>query len=273
MPFRYAICNETFGDWAHERICDRVAELGYTGLEIAPFTLAPLITGVTSVQRTELRRVAERAGLHLLGLHWLLAKTTGFHLTSPEEGVRKHTAEYFCELARCAADLGGNILVLGSPLQRNIPAGYTREQATGYALATLEQVLPTLSDTGVTLALEPLTTKETDYLNTSAEAVEIIGKLGHPNVRLHLDVKAMTAEPLSAPDTILEFAKFTAHFHANDPNLRGPGFGDTDFRPILEALKETNYTGYVSVEVFDYTPDPDTIARESLRYMRECEPK
>lgn len=273
MPFRYAICNETFGDWAHERICDRVAELGYTGLEIAPFTLAPLITDVTSVQRTELRRVAERAGLHLLGLHWLLAKTTGFHLTSPEEGVRKHTAEYFCELARCAADLGGNILVLGSPSQRNIPAGYTREQATGYALATLEQVLPTLSDTGVTLALEPLTTKETDYLNTAAEAVEIIGKLGHPNVRLHLDVKAMTAEPLSAPDTILKFAKFTAHFHANDPNLRGPGFGDTDFRPILEALKETNYTGYVSVEVFDYTPDPDTIARESLRYMRECEPK
>jgi sugar phosphate isomerase/epimerase len=271
MPFRYAICNETFGDWPHERICARVAELGYTGLEIAPFTLAPLITDVTSAQRVELRRAAETAGLHILGLHWLLAKTSGFHLTSPDADVRRRTANYFIELARCAADLGGNILVLGSPLQRNIPTGYTKEQADGFALDTLSQLLPALSDTGVTLALEPLTPKETDYLNTAADAVELIDELCHPNVRLHLDVKAMTAEPQSAPDTIREFAPYTAHFHANDPNLRGPGFGDTDFRPIFAALKETNYTGYVSVEVFDYTPDPDTIARESLRYMRECE--
>ncbi len=271
MPFRYAICNETFGDWPHERICDQVAALGYSGLEIAPFTLAPLITDVTSAQRVELRRVAEKAGLHILGLHWLLAKTTGYHLTSPDEKIRKHTADYFCELARCSADLGGNILVLGSPLQRNIPDGYTKAQATGFALQTLEQLLPTITDTGVTLALEPLTPKETNFLNTAAEAVEIIEKLGHPNVRLHLDVKAMTAEPQSTPDTIHLFAKHTAHFHANDPNLRGPGFGDTDFRPIFEALQATNYSGYVSVEVFDYSPDPETIARESLRYMRECE--
>jgi sugar phosphate isomerase/epimerase len=268
---KYAICNETFDGWDHARVCGRVAELGYDGLEVAPFTLAPLITDVTAARRAELRRHAEAAGVTILGLHWLLAKTEGFHLTSPDEAVRKWTGEYLAELARAAADLGGNILVLGSPLQRKVPAGATRAQAAEYAADSISHCLPALEKTGVRLCLEPLTPAETDFLNTAAEGVDLIRRLGHPNVRLHLDVKAMSAEAAPTPDVIRANREHTAHFHANDPNLRGPGFGETDFVPIFRALRETGYDGWVSVEVFDYSPDPDTIARESIRYMRECE--
>lgn len=268
---KYAICNETFGDWDHARVCARVAELGYTGLEIAPFTLAPLITDVTPARRTELRRQAEAAGLQILGLHWLLAKTTGFHLTSPHPSTRRLTGDYLAELARAAAELGGDILVLGSPVQRNIPNGYLHEDATDFACDTIGHCLKALEQTGVKLCLEPLTLAETNFLNTAAEGVAMIRRLAHPNVRLHLDVKAMSVEAAPTPDVIRATAADTYHFHANDPNKRGPGFGDTDFKPIFQALKDSKYSGWVSVEVFDYTPDPDTIARESLRYMRECE--
>ena len=89
----YAICNETFGGWEHENICDVVAECGYTGLEIAPFTLAPRITDVSTVRRSELRRAAEHAGLSIVGLHWLLAKTDGFEVTSPDAAVRARTGK------------------------------------------------------------------------------------------------------------------------------------------------------------------------------------
>lgn len=268
---KYAICNETFDGWDHARVCHRIAELGYTGLEIAPFTLAPLITEVSAERRAQLRKQAESAGVQIIGLHWLLAKTNGFHLTSSDRSVRKKTGDYLAELARCAADLGGDILVLGSPAQRKIPDGHTLEQAVEFALDSLTHCLPALTETGVNLCLEPLTPKETDFMNTAADAVELIRRLSHPKVKLHLDVKAMTAEPKSAPDTIRDFAAHAYHFHANDPNLRGPGFGDTDFKPIFAALTESGYSGWVSVEVFDYSPDPDTIARESIRYMRECE--
>jgi sugar phosphate isomerase/epimerase len=74
-----------------------------------------------------------------------------------------------------------------------------------------------------------------------------------------------------APELIRRHAARTGHFHANDPNKRGPGFGDADFVPIFRALRDSGYRGWVSVEVFDYSPDPETIARESIRYMRECE--
>ncbi len=268
---RYAICNETFEGWEHARVCDFVAGLGYTGLEVAPFTLAPLITDVSSARRRELRDTAESAGLQILGLHWLLAKTTGFQLTSPDATVRKWTSDYLGELATATADLGGDILVLGSPAQRKIPDGHTYEQAEDFAVMCLADVLPTLERTGVKLCLEPLTPKETDFMTTAADAVRIIGRLGHPNAKLHLDVKAMAAESEPRSAVIAANVQHTYHFHANDENLRGPGFGAVDFKPILKALRDSDYRGWVSVEVFDYSPDPETIARESIRYLKECE--
>ena len=81
-PMRLAICNETFGDWPFEKACAAAAEAGYTGIEIAPFTLATYVTEISSARRTELRKQARQAGLEVVGLHWILAKTDGFLLTT-----------------------------------------------------------------------------------------------------------------------------------------------------------------------------------------------
>jgi sugar phosphate isomerase/epimerase len=268
---RYAICNETFEGWDHDRICRFISGLGYTGLEVAPFTWAPRITDVSTERRRELRRRAESHGIRIIGLHWLLAKTEGLHVTSPDPAVRGRTAEYLVELARCCRDLGGDLLIFGSPAQRRIPRGATHAQAADYAVDTFSRAMLTIADCGVRLCLEPLAPTETDFLTTCSEAVTLIDRINHPSCILHLDVKAMSADEAPAPDLIRRHAARTGHFHANDPNRRGPGFGSTDFVPIFRALKQSGYQGWVSVEVFDYSPDPETIARESLRYMRECE--
>jgi sugar phosphate isomerase/epimerase len=268
---RYAICNETFEGWDHERVCRFVAGLGYQGLEIAPFTIAPRVTDVPAERRRQLRRQAEENGLQIIGLHWLLAKTEGLQLTAADPAIRRRTADYLVELARFCRDLGGELMVFGSPAQRRIPAGAPRAQAADYAVDTFRQALPGIADAGVKVCLEPLSPPEADFINTCAEAVAILDRIGHPNFLLHLDVKAMATDEAPATALIRRYAARTGHFHANDVNRRGPGFGTTDFVPIFRALKEVNYQGWVSVEVFDYSPDPETIARESLRYMKECE--
>jgi len=270
---RYAICNETFEGWDHARVCRFVAELGYGGLELAPFTLAPRITDVSADQRRLLRRQAEDAGIKIIGLHWLLAKTEELHLTSPDETVRRNTANYLVDLARACRDLGGDLMVFGSPAQRRIPAGKTREQAADYALDTFTRALPGIAESGIKLCLEPLAPAEADFINTCGEALALLDRLPHPNFVLHLDVKAMSNEGPPVPELIRHYAGRTGHFHANDPNRRGPGFGQTDFVPIFQALLDTSYNGWISVEVFDYSPDPETIARESIRHMQECEEK
>jgi sugar phosphate isomerase/epimerase len=267
---RYAICNETFEGWDHARICRTAAELGYTGLEVAPFTLAPRITDVSATQRHKLREEAEAAGVPIIGLHWLLAKTEGLQITSPDVAVRQRTADYLVELAKACRDLGGDLMVFGSPAQRKIPAGATLEQAAELATDTFRRALSGIVDANVRLCLEPLAPAEADFIQTAAEACAILDRIDHPNFVLHLDVKAMSSESVPIPELIQKYAARTGHFHANDANRRGPGFGAIDFVPIFRALTDTKYAGWVSVEVFDYTPDPVTIARESIRYMRAC---
>ncbi len=269
--FKYAICNETFKDWGWEQTLELVARVGYDGIEVAPFTLAEQVTDLDAAKRRDLRRAAEAAGVPVIGLHWLLIKPAGLYVTSPDDAVRNRTADYFVELVRCCADLGGTVLVIGSPKQRGLLPGVTRERAMGYAREVFERALPEAERRGVTLAIEPLTPRETDFINTAEDGIGLIEAIGHPRFRLHLDVKAMSgSERKPLPEVIRASAKHLAHFHANDPNLLGPGMGEVDHRPILGALKEIGYAGYVSVEVFDYSPGPEKIARESLRYLREA---
>jgi sugar phosphate isomerase/epimerase len=265
---KFAICNETFLDWPFDRAFDFAAACGYTGIEIAPFTLASDAAEITAAQRADVVRQAKASGLEVVGLHWLLAKTNGYYLTTPDAEVRRRTSRYIQELARLCRDVGGSRMIFGSPLQRNILPGVTPEQAMGFAEEVVTEALPVLESTGVTLCMEPLAPAEGNFLNTADDAVRLIEKINHPNCRLILDCKAMSSEAVPIPELVRRHIGVLEHFHANDPNKQGPGFGELDFVPILAALEEVNYRGWVSVEVFDYSPGIERLAKESIENLK-----
>ena len=130
--------------------------------------------------------------------------------------------------------------------------------------------LPVLEETQVTLALEPLGPSEGDFLLTAADGVELMQMIDSPWVRLHLDCKAMSSEQDSIPDLLHRYRSEMVHFHANDPNRLGPGFGELDFAPIMAALNEIEYQGWVSVEVFDYSPGAETLAKKSIENLKRA---
>ena len=165
-------------------------------------------------------------------------------------------------------------MVFGSPFQRNLLPGVTWEAAFDYSVEVFSACSDHWGERGVTLCLEPLTPKETNFINTCAEAMAIIHAVSHPSLQLHQDVKAMLGgEQTPVPDLIERFKHRTRHFHVNDTNLLGPGMGETDYVPIVQALRDSGYGGWISVEVFDYTPGAEKIARDSIRYMRDIEAK
>ena len=266
---KFAICNETYQGWDFERTCAHIAETGYDAVEIAPFTLAEDPRELTADGAARCRDIATKAGLEIVGLHWLLVKPAWLHLTTDDDLLRRDTVRFARHLAKFCADLGGTIMVWGSPKQRNLDPAWDYEDALGRAADALREISQTAGDLGVTIAMEPLARTETNFLTTAAETVRLLERVDDPACRLHLDVKAMSDEEKSIPEIIHESREHVAHFHANDPNLRGPGFGDVQFEPIARALREIDYQGYVSVEVFDYTPDPETIATRSLAYLKQ----
>ncbi len=266
---KFAICQELFEDTPWEQQCRIIADVGYTGIEVAPFCIADDLRQVTQNKLIEMKTVAEQHGLEIIGLHWLLAKTTGLYLTSPDQHVRQATADHLKLLAETCATLGGRVLVFGSPQQRNLLEGVSTATAMEYAAEVFRDAMPVFQQQGVVLCMEPLTKKETDFVNTCADAVELMAMVDHAAFVLHLDVKAMLgAESDSIPELIHRYKDVCGHFHVNDINLLGPGMGDTDYHPILKALRDVDYDGWISVEVFDYSPGAEKIAKKSLEYMR-----
>jgi len=265
---KFGICNETYQGWEFDAACAHAASAGYDGIEIAPFTLADDPRELSLEAATRYGRVAMQAGLEVIGLHWLLVKPMGLHLTTDDTAVRKQTIGFASRLAEICAAMSGKIMVWGSPKQRNIAAGQKREDARGHAVDAIWDICEVAGPLGVTIAMEPLGPAETNFLNTAAETIEFIRAVDHPACQLHLDVKAMSTERLTIPEIITASRPWLRHFHANDPNLRGPGFGNVQFEPIAEALYSAGYEGFVSVEVFDYTPDPETIATNSIAYLK-----
>lgn len=267
---KYAICNETFGDWPLAKALAFAHQAGYRGWEIAPFMLTDNIYEYSQHDRAAYRHEVEKAGFEITGLHWLLAKTTDCYLTSPDPAIRRTTTDYLKALAKLCHDLGGKIMVLGSPQQRNVPEGQSMESAMECAAEVIGGAVQTLEQCSVQIAIEPLGREEGNFLNHAADARQLQAMINSPQVQLHLDVKAMSDEPTPITQIIHDNADAMIHFHANDPNRRGPGMGEIDFVPIFQALKDIGYDDWVSVEVFDYSPGIEALVTESMRNMLEA---
>jgi sugar phosphate isomerase/epimerase len=272
---KFALCNEVLQPLPFPRQCELAAAMGYDGLEVAPFTLAPDPTQLTDAEIAGFRRTAEQHGLKIFGLHWLLVAPAGLSIVSADAAQRARTKEVMVRLIELCAALGGSYLVHGSPKQRSVPEGSTREQAWDRARECLSGAAAAATRCGVTYCLEPLSPRETDLFNTVDEAARMVAEIGAPALKTMIDCSAAgQAEALPVPELMAHWLPrgVIGHVQVNDPNRRGPGQGALEFGPILRVLQameaQGHFPGIVGVEPFDYVPDGPGCAAHSIGFLR-----
>ena len=268
---KIALCNEVLQPLPFAQQCALAAALGYDGLEVAPFTLAPDPLEIGDAQAREFARIASDHGLAITGLHWLLVAPAGLSIVSADSAVRDRTAVVIERLVELCSLMGGRYLVHGSPRQRSVPPGESREVALERARECLAQAARVAERHGVTYCIEPLAAAETDLLNTIAEAARLVDDIGSPAFKTMIDCSAAgQTEAETVAELILRWwpTGKLAHVQLNDPNRRGPGQGEMQFAPILRALRAVGYDGVLAIEPFDYVPDGPGCAARAIGYLR-----
>ena len=266
--FRQAICNEVYEKRPMREVCHSIREIGYDGIEIAPFTLAETPAGVSPTQRREVRDTIQSEGLSFVGLHWLMVSPRGLHVTTPDRELRAKSWRHIDDLIDLCADLGDNrIMVFGSPVQRGTTGGISRADAMKNYAEGLAGVAKHAADRGVTILVEALPKNQCDVINTLEEAVAIVNQIGSPAVRTMFDTHNAADEVEPHAAVIDRYFELIRHIHINEMDGRHPGTGDYDFKPVFEVLLRRGYDRWVSLEAFDFTPGAERIAADSLRFV------
>jgi D-psicose/D-tagatose/L-ribulose 3-epimerase len=268
FEFRHAICNEIYEQRPFREVCRSIRRTGYSGIEIAPFTLAEKPAHLSAGARTEYRDMLESEGLAFVGLHWLMVSPPGLHVSTADQTLRERSWRHIAELIDLCADLGeSGVMVFGSPKQRCTLPGLSREDAMANYIDGLAGVAPRAQERGVTILVEALPLNQCDVINSLAEAVCIVRQIDSPAVRTMFDTHNAVEETEPHAELVDRYFDLIRHVHVNEMDGRHPGTGSYDFKPVLETLARRNYAGWVSLEAFDFKPGAETIASESLRFL------
>jgi sugar phosphate isomerase/epimerase len=271
MPhaLQHAICNEVFEGWNFGDACRAIRKAGYSGIEIAPFTLAEDPATIAPAQRREFRDIMASEGLRFVGLHWLMVSPKGLHVTTPDADLRRRSWQHIRHLIDLCADLGPDgILVFGSPKQRGTTGGLSPAEATRHFVDGFASVAPQAGERGVTVLMEALPQGQCDVVTSLDEAAALVGEIDHPAVRTMFDCHNAIGENEPHAALLERHYDLIRHIHVNELDGRHPGTGTYDFKALFDVLRRRNYARWISAEVFDFTSSgAEAIARDSLRYL------
>ncbi len=274
-PFLLSVCNELYGDADFADCCRSIRRAGWDGIEIAPFTLMQDATRLPASRRREVRNIIASEGLDFVGLHWLTVGPEGLQVTTPDATVRQRSWDYVRGLISLCADLRpagatGGVMVFGSPGQRRAVGGLSPAEAEANYVEGVRSIVADLEAAGVTLCVEALPIGQCDVIMTLDRAAEIVGEIGSPNVQTMFDSHNAIDEREPHANLVARHWSKIRHIHVNELDGSYPRpAGGYDFKPVLQVARDRAFAGWVSMEVFDFSPGAERIVSESIAYLRD----
>lgn len=270
---KLSLCNELLADegLTIDQQCEISVALGYVGLELALGSIMEKPHQMSDTEAHSLRQRIESHGLHVTGLHWLLAPYPDLSITDPKKQAR--STEILKRLIELCAILGGRVLVHGSPAQRIAQSGRNPEETHADLAEFFAPIARMAEQTGVVYCIEPLARAETNVINTVVDAVRLVAEVASPSFRTMIDTSAAgQTEDMPVADLIRQWVPTgnIAHIQVNDTNRGAPGTGTDPFPDIVRALRDTGWPHAVAVEPFRTVINATTTAALAAATMRAC---
>lgn len=284
---KYAINNWVYNDEPLRDTFARLAKYGYDGVELKG--------ELGNYEVEEVRALIREYGLQVPSvLGWNIYPIPGRDLASPDEAERQAALRYGAACIEFAAKVGAEIfIVLPAPANRTAPVGNPQgakawmeaaRREWELALDSIRQTARYAAKFGVQVAVEPINRYETYLVTTVEDGLRFIAEVNEPNVHLNLDCFHMNIEEADPAAAIRQAGKELVHIHAADSNRLAPGRGHTDFRAILQALKDVGFDGALTLEPVPPYPAPgiaiqleeffplrEVFAQESLACLKSIE--
>ena len=260
----------------HAALFSRIREWGFDGVELFLSPSEP--ASIPAV-----RRILDGVGLARTTCSVLPREA---NLIDADAQARARGAEFLKQCIERTAELGGNLLC--GPLYAALGTMSGRPRTHDEwkrAVEGLRAAAERARKFGITLCVEPLNRFETYFLNTLADASQLVHDVGEGNVLIHFDTFHANIEEKNPAESLRAIAKDLGHVHISENDRGIPGTGHNDWRGILRALQEMGYQGWMTIESFaqpepelaaaaaiwrDLAPSGDELAREGLRFIKAC---
>lgn len=271
MVFPKAICNELFGALDIFHTCALLAKHGFTGIELAPFTVSDEQGRIGSRRLQEIRSAMESNGITFVGLHWLFAFPKGLHITSKDPKEQMKAKDHIRHLLDVSGALGGGNLILGSPKQRSVDDASPQEGVRRLG-GFLAEVADDARAANSIICLEALPKQDTNVLNTLEEAKMMIETIGHPAIQGMFDFHNCADEVLPWDALVGDYRSIIKHVHLNRIDGSYPTMSDVEqYVPACTRLAASGFSGWISLEIFTVPEHPELVLEETAKFLRSIE--
>jgi len=260
-----------------EELAPRVANIGFDLVEIP----------VEEPDLLEYSEVREILNSHALDASVCAVMSGERDLIHPEEEIRDTGMHHVRTCVDIAHEVGSDRVV--GPLYSAIgrcwqPSPDQRKKEEELLVEQLHRLSEYADDRNVTLCVEPLNRFETSFLNLTSQVVDIVERVDHSACKILLDIFHLGIEEKDLGDAVRSAGSYLGHVQVSENDRGVPGTGHLPWQDVASALRDLNYDGPIVVESFNFenkdiaraaavwrplAPDPDTFAREGLRFLRK----
>jgi D-psicose/D-tagatose/L-ribulose 3-epimerase len=223
----------------------KVKDLEFDILEVNAGT----VTRMAGPERERLKQAADDAGIELT---YCIGLTHDLDVASENDAVRARGVDFLKDMARAVAAMGHKTIggIIYGSWPGKLALGADKRAAVDRSVESMREAVKVAEDVGVYFNVEVVNRFEQYVMNTAAEAVEYVERVGSDHCRILLDTFHLNIEEDSIHDAIVTAGARLGHFHIGENNRRAPGRGRIPWKEVCGALKEINYQGAISMEPF-----------------------